>query len=87
MSAESVERSLGRVEAGLDGILRLLEEHTMNDTTNFERLEEHILRVEAAIAAVAPVGHVSSVSAARWGAGAAAFVAGLAEAARWFGAG
>lgn len=82
MSAESVERSLGRLEAGLDGILRLLEEHTANDTSNFERLEEHILRLEMALTAGASGGRASGAAAVRWGAGAAAFVAGLAEVAR-----
>lgn len=87
MSEGSVERSLGRLEAGLDGILRLLEEHTANDTANFERLEEHILRVEAALTAGASGGRAGGAAAARWGAGAAAFVAGIAEAMRWLGGG
>jgi hypothetical protein len=46
-----IQRTLGRLEAGVDGLRDMLADHTAADTANFNRLEEHLLRLGAAVTA------------------------------------
>jgi hypothetical protein len=77
----SVERTLGRLEAHVEALVRALEDHTEADASNFQRLETHLLRVEDKLDG-APPAPKASARAATWGATAAAVVAGIVEALR-----
>jgi hypothetical protein len=46
---DDVQRSLGRIEGKLDGLLERLQEHTAEDAVNFKELRESIGTINAKI--------------------------------------
>jgi hypothetical protein len=80
VESDSDDRVLGRLEAGQESLKELLQAHTEADSANFDRLEAHLLRLEAKLEPPKR----NTARAAAWGTVAASVITAAAEALRRF---